>query len=394
MIFVYLILLAISVIFYIMYTGSFSYYLMMFMTILPIVLFILNFYLSRKLKVYFTQPVQKATGKTPVRLEIVVTNPTIFPVANIEILIEYHSAVDKGSNTARINSPILPKESHSMQLNIASLHLGAIDFKIKKCKIYDFLRLFKFKLRGKENSKCLKSSTLFIFPQYSHLESAVSDYSYFGMDTDEFSPDKKGDDPSQIFDIHEYIEGDKPNRIHWKLSAKQDQVMVKDYSLPMTFAISIFINLNTDSARIYDAIIESAMSVSMMLTEKGYSHSISWYDKAAECIQSFNIKEDQDHIDCADMLIKTKTYSDPVSPIYPFSQTDEQTSCANLITISQPLGEKDTDSITSSGISTKYMFIYAVKEQQQILQSESSDNVTTVYVQKDHIAAAFTDIVF
>ena len=75
MIFVYLILLAISVFFYIMYTGNFSYYLMMFMIVLPIVLFILDFYISRKLKVCFTQTSQKAVGKTPLRLEIVASNP-------------------------------------------------------------------------------------------------------------------------------------------------------------------------------------------------------------------------------------------------------------------------------------------------------------------------------
>ena len=100
MIFVYLILLAISFFFYIMYTGNFSFYLMVFMIVLPIVLVILDFYLSRKLRVYFSQQSQKAVGKSPLRLEIIASNPTFFPVANLEIVLEYHSAVDKGKNTA------------------------------------------------------------------------------------------------------------------------------------------------------------------------------------------------------------------------------------------------------------------------------------------------------
>ena len=137
MIFVYLILMAISVFFYIMYVGNFSYYLMVFMFTMPVLMFLIDLYLSRKVKVYFTQKVQRTTSKTPLRLEVVVSNPTIIPIANIEILLEYNSAVDKGDkrkNTARINTPVMPKECHSMQLNVASLHLGAVDFKIKKCR--------------------------------------------------------------------------------------------------------------------------------------------------------------------------------------------------------------------------------------------------------------------
>lgn len=393
MIFVYLILLAISVFFYIMYTGNFSYYLMMFMFILPIVLLILDFYLSRKLRVYFTQVTQKATGKTPLKLEIVASNPTIFPVANIEIILEYHSTVDKGNNTARINTPIMPKESHSMLLNIASLHLGAVDFKIKKCRVFDFLRLFKFKLRGKDHKQGLKDSTIFVYPQYSRLDNPISDYSLFGMESDEFSPDKKGDDPSQIFDIHEYVEGDKPNRIHWKLTAKQDTVMVKDYSLPMTYALDIFINLNTNSSSSYDAIIESAFSVSMLLTEKGISHCISWFDPHTKTVQTFNIKDEQDHIECADMLIKSKTYTDETNAIYPFAAETEQMNYAHLIVVSKALDDSIVTDITSSGFASRYLFVFAVKDKQP-QPPEVIDNVCIVRVQKDHVAEALSDIEF
>lgn len=394
MIFIYLILMIISVFFYIMYTGAFSYYLMVFMFSLPIVLFALDFYLSRKVRVYFTQKTQKATGKTPLQLEIVAENSSVFPVANLEIVLEYHSAIETdGKNIAKINSPIMPRESHSMLLNIASLHVGAVDFKIKKCRVFDILRLFKFKLRGKGFSECQKDSTVFVFPQYSRLENRISDYSNTGFDSDEFSPDKKGDDPSQIFDIHEYIEGDKLNRIHWKLSAKQDSVMVKDYSLPMTFALNIFINLNTDSLRSYDAIIQSALSVSMLLTERGYAHSISWFDNADKALRQMNIKDEQDHMDCSEALIKTKTYSDGSMLIYPFAAEEGQINCAHLIVVTPALESSEVTAISESGCASRYTFVFAVNDQQMLGKSETNDNVTILNVMRDRVAEAFSDIV-
>lgn len=393
MIVLYFILLVISVFFYIMYTGDFSYYLMMFMMVMPIVLFLLNLYLCRKIKVYFTQSAQKAMGRTPLQLEIVAENPTIFPIANLEIVLEYHSAIDKdGKNTAKINSPIMPKESHCMLMNIASLHVGAIDFKVKKCRIFDFLRLFKFKLRGKSYESCQKDSVVYVFPQYSHLDNQISDYSNTGCDTDDFSPDKKGDDPSQIFDIHEYIEGDKLNRIHWKLTAKQDSVMVKDYSLPMTFALKIFINLNTTSLRSYDAMIESALSVSMHLVDSGLAHSVCWYDAQDRSLKEIKIKEEHEHIECSEMLIKTKTYYDETMPIYPFVSDNEPSGCAHLIVVSPVLNDNEISEISESGYASKYTFVFAVTDKEHMNQPDVNENVTILNVMRDHVSEAFSDI--
>lgn len=394
MIVFYLILLTISVIFYIMYIGIFSYYLMMFMITLPIILFALDLYFSRKLKVYFTKGVQKVTGKAVVDLEIVAENPTPFPVANLEIIIEYQNSIDKKTNTTRIYTPIMPKEAQSMRLDISPFHTGAISFKFKKCRVYDFLRLFKFKLRGKGYKECLKNSTLFVLPQYVNLDNPIMNYSVFGSDCDEYSADKKGDDPSQIFDIHQYTEGDKLNRVHWKLSAKQDTLMVKDYSLPLTYAVKIFINLNTNDQKCYDAILGSSMSVSMALTQAHSAHCISWYDKDAQSLRSFNIKQEQEHIDCADMLIRTKTYTDENINIYPFVDNDYQTSYAHLLVVSKPLGEEEIEAIAKSEHAAKYTFVFALDDNQQLQSPVMTDNVNIIYVHRDHIADAFSDIVF
>lgn len=53
-------------------------------------------------------------------------------------------------------------------------------------------------------------------------------------DNDNLYSDKKaGNDPTEIFAIREYAPGDKIRNIHWKISAKMGQTMVKDYGLPL-----------------------------------------------------------------------------------------------------------------------------------------------------------------
>lgn len=393
MLFVYLILVAISVLFYIMYVGVFSFYLMVFLITLPTVLLGINLYLSRKIRVSFASPVLQTSGQGIVHPQIKVENPTLFPVANLEIIIEHCSAVGSGSNATKIYTPILPKENQLMTLNVASLHLGSINMKIKRCRVYDILRLFKLRLRGRDNKNTLKDCVIFILPPYIRMENIVTDYTGLGIETDEYSPDKKGDDPSQIFDIHQYIEGDKPNRIHWKLSAKQDEIMVKDYSLMTTYAIHIFVNLNTNNADSYDAMISSAAAISMLLTEKNVAHTIEWFDSRSSSCESVNIRDEDDHYNCMDMLIKSKTYHDEQKAIYPFYDDIDKAVCGHLIIVSEKLSDDEMHSIVNSGYASRFSFAIPFAANMQ-LPEPPSDNAVIIPVSRNQVAQSFNDIVF
>ena len=395
MLFVYLILLVISVVFYIMYLGTFSFYLMIFMISMPVILFALDLYMSRKLKVSFRQKSLKCSASSVIHPELIIENPTIFPISNLEITLEYNGAVETGKNLTKINTPVLPMETQSLKMNVASLHIGIVDFRIKKCRIFDLLRLFHFKLRSKSFKQGQRGMSVFVFPQYSHLDNAVSDYSNFGVETDEYSPDKKGDDPSQIFDIHEYIEGDKPNRIHWKLTAKQDKVMVKDYSLMMTYAVRIFLNLNISRSQDYDIIVESALSVSMLLVERGIAHTLEWLDPKTKKLKSYNIKNEQEHLDCVDRLIIARTYIDENNEIASFTDESDFLVCGHLIVVSKPLSNQSISKITESGFASKYTIALVQNETDTGEQTDSkiSDNADIIYLHKDRITAAFSDII-
>ena len=395
MLFVYLILLVISVVFYIMYLGTFSFYLMIFMVSMPIVLFALSFYISKRLNVSFRQKMLKCPASSVIHPELIIENPTIFPISNLEITLEFNSAVETGKNITKINTPVLPMETQNLRMNIASLHIGIIDFRIKKCRIFDILRLFHFKLRSKGFKQGQRDMSVIVFPKYIQLDNAVSDYSNFGIETDEYSPDKKGDDPSQIFDIHEYIEGDKLNRIHWKLTAKQDKVMVKDYSLMMTYAVRIFINLNISRLLDYDIIVESALSVSMLLVEKGIAHTIEWLDPKTKKLKTYNIKNEQEHQECAERLINAKTFIDESTEITHFTDESDIPVCGHLIVVSKPMSEKSISYIVESGFASKYTIALAQDDTDTSEHSDPriSDNSNIIYIQKDRITEAFSDII-
>ncbi len=105
-------------------------------------------------------------------------------------------------------------------------------------------------------------------------------------ESNKFSEHKAGDDPSEIFDLREYNIGDKLNRIHWKLSSKRDDFIVKDYSLPVDIQCMLFLNLKVDSEYklpVFDTLVETLVSISQFMLENERLHSIVYYNPEAGC---------------------------------------------------------------------------------------------------------------
>ena len=60
---------------------------------------------------------------------------------------------------------------------------------------------------------------------------------------DKYSPHKPGDDPTELFGLRPYREGDRLSRIHWKLSQKTGQTLVKELGLPVSERVLFLLDL-------------------------------------------------------------------------------------------------------------------------------------------------------
>lgn len=50
----------------------------------------------------------------------------------------------------------------------------------------------------------------------------------FDMESFRYSGSRPGDDPGETYDIREYRSGDSIRQIHWKLSGKLDDIMIRE----------------------------------------------------------------------------------------------------------------------------------------------------------------------
>ena len=59
----------------------------------------------------------------------------------------------------------------------------------------------------------------------------------------ELVADRIGMDSQEIFDTRYYRQGDLLKNIHWKLSAKADDLLVKEFSMPADQSVEIYLDM-------------------------------------------------------------------------------------------------------------------------------------------------------
>lgn len=99
-------------------------------------------------------------------------------------------------------------------------------------------------------------------------------------DCDEYAPDVKGNDPTEIFQLREYAPGDSLRQIHWKLSGKTGRYMVREGSKPVDHRLTIYVERSAAAPRLTDALLEAAVSLAQAFAGQGQPFRLMWSGEA------------------------------------------------------------------------------------------------------------------
>lgn len=108
------------------------------------------------------------------------------------------------------------------------------------------------------------------YPRLLQLNTELSDTTIGTTRNDGLMQNRKGNDPSEMFDIREYVPGDDVRTIHWKLSGKTDQLIVRQPSDPSHYNIALL----PDFGRMYQgkpaaqAELNAAVALSAAIAEQ------------------------------------------------------------------------------------------------------------------------------
>lgn len=275
----FLILTVICIIFYVMYLWDFALILLITIIAVQVFMFISSYITKKLIDVEFSvnEDTVMKNEEFPICLRI--TNRSIFPVGKAEAFIEYCNTFNNEVNTFNLLLPVQARNSQSISFQLNSKYCGIISVRCAYVNIYDPLKLFRFRT-GKNIHE-----EIAVMPECHEISGQICSFDKESEESSVFSEFKSGDDPSEIFDLREYHQGDKLNRIHWKLSSKKDDFIVKDYSLPVDVPCMLFLDLNIKSEYalpILDTLIETLISVSQFMLENERLHYVVYYDSSAD----------------------------------------------------------------------------------------------------------------
>lgn len=223
-----------------------------------------------------------------------------------------HSVVD--AREKKVTIPLCIKECGNLKITLG------------KIEIYD--RFFILK----KGIKIRETSYVGVLPECHLLPVEISRKTReFIADAEEYSDRESGEDISEIYQIREYRKEDSIHDIHWKLSAKADELLVKEYGKPLGATVLVWLNLEaskkTKRARyarrqfgrfklrrdlgqkeMLTQLLELAASLSTSLLEENCVHMVAWYESGNKVIRKKKISKEEHIYELLYRLLYVENY--------------------------------------------------------------------------------------
>lgn len=303
--FIYFCLLTAAAAFWVLYEDYLSFLLLVVIITLPFVLAGIMLWTRRCLNVKLKAPQTVANRGEEIVLHFDVENRSIFPIAFAKLEVTYQNQFYDDKSHETIVFSLQGKQQGEVIKRLYSNHCGSIVVCAEAVKVHDLLKLFGRKKKIKQEE------TVAVLPSISTLEGSVSADSAAMMESETYSKNESGEDPAEVFDIREYREGDRLQRIHWNLSLKQDVYMVKEFSLSNNQCVLIVAELYRDGDM--DTMLETLVSVSYFFLSRKITHCIGWYDQKAGEYRKANVSVPEDLFSAVRQIFEMTTYDKNIS---------------------------------------------------------------------------------
>ena len=168
-------------------------------------------------------------------------------------------------------------------------HYGKLLLRCEEAQLLDLLGLFTRRVPLSAQTEGVVS------PKAFPVSVELGESGDFLQDSLRYSPSRPGYDPSETFRIREYAPGDPLRQIHWKLSEKSDQLLVRDFGLPVVEKVLLLLENNQRdgalSLETLDALLELMTSLSAALLAQGVPHTVGWVVHPEERFQRAEVAD-------------------------------------------------------------------------------------------------------
>ncbi|MDO4572894.1 MAG: DUF58 domain-containing protein [Clostridia bacterium] len=215
------------------------------------------------------------------KIRLTEENRSPLPCACVRVRLAYSNVLGHvGERRAESEEELLQfalgaRRSLALQPALKAAHCGRLDFSIRRVEVCDLLGIFRLPVPKKR--VLAAAGCVYVLPAPQSRSIAVEESSDIGLDSAVYSTEKPGGDPSEIFQLRDYREGDSRHSIHWKLSSRMQHLIVREFGLPLNPSLHFLLELR-EGARPEAAedMLGTALAFSEYLMARELVHSLSW----------------------------------------------------------------------------------------------------------------------
>ena len=176
-----------------------------------------------------------------------------------------------------------------LEHQLSSPTCGQVVCRLDKLWVSDYLGIFSLPLGRRRRQE----AAVFFWPSVAGVDLAVQEGNMPDAQGERYSQRKPGDDPTELFALREYREGDRLSRIHWKLSQKMGKPLVKELGLPIADHLFFLLDLNGTGVEA-DTLLDAFATLSHFLAERETAHRVGYWDTRGNRLRCLEISQPED----------------------------------------------------------------------------------------------------
>lgn len=298
--------------------------------LIPLCSLPLNLYIRKNLTVKIDAAANIRKGESG-RFSIVLDNPTAVPALRVRCSVRVENQLNREKRDIPVVTWMPPKRQKKTELCTGSDYCGRLRITSEQVVLYDCFGLI--------GVTCGTRAVAHMTVQPETFEANVSLIPTPDcMDESEmYAQERPGSDLTETYQIREYVPGDSPRQIHWKLSNKFDKLIVRDPALPITRNVLVFWERTGESGdpEIIDAQAEAVVSLCRCLLDQSVQFTIGWNDTDRNLSILHEIREMDDLVGIVPRLMRAAGAKEGISGAGLLLQTSGSALSAHMVYIAE-----------------------------------------------------------
>jgi|GEM_PF-5335630 len=278
----YLLLLLLLAVFSVAYLDTVPILMIYALLLITVVTAGWSFFARKRIQLLFSA--DSAGEDRRIQYHITVKNASFFPVTFCEASFCCVNLFDERAVKLKTRFTVPARGVQELTGFLQTDSAGVYELSCTKCFFTDWFRLFRRKLKPPAP---LRFS---VWPVCHPLHMELVTIPDEDFSSTKNSSDRVNSIPGDFFGVRAYREGDRIQHIHWKLTGKSDQFVVKEFSLPEKNSISLVLEFSgAQDISLKNALLDTAVSLSGFFLEHSVDHELCFI--ADGHLSRYEIKE-------------------------------------------------------------------------------------------------------